>query len=206
MERNTENTKPAYYFAYGSNMDMEQMRRRCPDAKCIDTAVLHGWKFALDEVGYATVVLEAGASVPGLLWMLTDADEAELDTYEGVRYNCYEKVTLSVVPKRAYEPTQALVYVSLRGANEGARVQGYLERIVHAAAHAGFGRSYLGMLKDLWVGRANADERTTHPVLEDGKTLDELVPKNDALGQHLIQTLRARGATDQEIWQFMLDN
>lgn len=45
--------KPIYYFAYGSNMDMdmEQMRWRCPDAKRIDTAVLHGWKFALDEVG-----------------------------------------------------------------------------------------------------------------------------------------------------------
>lgn len=71
--------KPIYYFAYGSNMDMEQMRRRCPDAKRIDTAVLHGWKFALDEVGYATVVPAAGASVPGLLWMLSDADEAELD-------------------------------------------------------------------------------------------------------------------------------
>lgn len=206
MGRNAENTKPAYYFAYGSNMDMEQMRRRCPDAKCIDTAVLHGWKFALDEVGYATVVPEAGASVPGLLWMLTDADETELDTYEGMRYNCYEKVTLSVVPKRAYEPTQALVYVSLRGANEGARVQGYLERIVHAAAHAGFGASYLGMLKDLWVGYANADERTARPVLEDGKTLDELVPKNDALGQHLMRTMRADGATDQEIWQFMVEN
>lgn len=198
--------KTIYYFAYGSNMDMEQMRRRCPGAVCIDTAVLHGWKFALDEVGYATVVPEAGASVPGLLWTLTDADEAALDTYEGVRSRCYEKVTLSVVPKRTYVPTQALVYVSLRGANEGARVQGYLERIVHAAAHAGFGTSYLGMLKDLWVSYANADERTARPVLEDGKTLDELVPKNDALGQHLIQTLRARGATDQEIWQFMLDN
>ena len=99
--------KPIYYFAYGSNMDMEQMRRRCPDAKCIDTAVLHGWKFALDEVGYATVVPEAGASVPGLLWMLADADEAELDVYEGVRSRCYEKVTLSIVPKRAGVPTQA---------------------------------------------------------------------------------------------------
>lgn len=47
---------------------------------------------------------------------------------------------------------------------------------------------------------------STAPIIEDGKTLDELVPKNDALGQHLIQTLRARGATDQQIWQFMLDN
>ena len=47
---------------------------------------------------------------------------------------------------------------------------------------------------------------STAPIIEEGKTLDELVPKNDALGQHLIRTLRARGATDQEIWQFMLDN
>lgn len=47
---------------------------------------------------------------------------------------------------------------------------------------------------------------STAPIIEDGKTLDELVPKNDALGQHLIQTMRADGATDQEIWQFMLDN
>ncbi len=47
---------------------------------------------------------------------------------------------------------------------------------------------------------------STALFIEDGKTLDELVPKNDALGQHLIQTMRADGATDQEIWQFMLDN
>lgn len=53
---------------------------------------------------------------------------------------------------------------------------------------------------------ASASTAQTAPIIEDGKTLDELVPKNDALGQHLIQTLRARGATDQEIWQFMLDN
>ena len=103
-------------------------------------------------------------------------------------------------------PTQALACASLRGANEGARVQGYLERIVHAAAHAGFGRSYLGMLKDLWVGRANADERTAHPVLEDGKTLDELIAPNDTIGQHLLRTMRADGATDQEIWQLMVEN
>ena len=47
---------------------------------------------------------------------------------------------------------------------------------------------------------------STAPIIEDGKTLDELIAPNDALGQHLMRTLRARGATDQEIWQFMLDN
>ena len=47
---------------------------------------------------------------------------------------------------------------------------------------------------------------STSPIIEDGKTLDELIAPNDALGQSLLRTLRARGATDQEIWQFMLDN
>lgn len=113
---------------------------------------------------------------------------------------------LGIVTKHTYMPTQALACVSLRGANEGARVQGYLERIVHAAAHAGFGASCLGMLKDLWGGRANADDRTAHPVLEDGKTLDELVSENNTFGQYLLRTMRADGAMDQEIWQFMVEN
>ena len=47
---------------------------------------------------------------------------------------------------------------------------------------------------------------STAPIIEDGKTLDELIAPNDALGQSLLRTLRARGATDKEIWQFMIEN
>ena len=45
----------------------------------------------------------------------------------------------------------------------------------------------------------------TAPIIEDGKTLDELV-KGDTFGESLTKWLRSQGATDQEIWQFMLDN
>ena len=45
----------------------------------------------------------------------------------------------------------------------------------------------------------------TAPIIEDGKTLDELIAPNDAIGQYLLRTMRADGATDQEIWQFFLD-
>lgn len=47
---------------------------------------------------------------------------------------------------------------------------------------------------------------STAPIIEDGKTLDELIAPNDALGQHLMKTMRADGATDQEIWRFMVEN
>ena len=46
---------------------------------------------------------------------------------------------------------------------------------------------------------------STAPIIEDGKTLDELV-KGDPIGEHLTKWFRSQGATDQEIWQFMMDN
>lgn len=47
---------------------------------------------------------------------------------------------------------------------------------------------------------------STAPIIEDGKTLDELIAPNDAIGQYLLRTMRADGATAQEIWQFMVEN
>lgn len=47
---------------------------------------------------------------------------------------------------------------------------------------------------------------STAPIIKDGKTLDELIAPNDAIGQYLLRTMRADGATDQEIWQFMVEN
>ena len=46
---------------------------------------------------------------------------------------------------------------------------------------------------------------STAPIIEDGKTLDELV-KGEPIGEHLTKWFRSQGATDREIWQFMLDN
>ena len=46
---------------------------------------------------------------------------------------------------------------------------------------------------------------TTAPIIEDGKTLDELV-KGDTFGEYLMRTMRADGATDQEIWQALVEN
>ena len=46
---------------------------------------------------------------------------------------------------------------------------------------------------------------STAPIFEDGKTLDELV-KGDPIGEHLTKWFRSQGATDQEIWQFMVEN
>ncbi len=75
-----------FYIAYGSNMDMDQMALRCPDAAFVTATVLDGWRlmFKGSKTGsYATIERDPGCKVPALLWEISRADEARLDVYEG---------------------------------------------------------------------------------------------------------------------------
>ena len=44
------------YFAYGSNMDIAAMARRCPASRPLGIARLARHRFAILQAGYATVV------------------------------------------------------------------------------------------------------------------------------------------------------
>jgi hypothetical protein len=69
------------YFAYGSNLNLAQMSRRCPAAVPLDKVYLPGVRLVFR--GVADVVFEEGARCPGGIWDLTPACEAVLDRYEG---------------------------------------------------------------------------------------------------------------------------
>lgn len=73
--------KTYFYFAYGSNLNIEQMKQRCPDSIGISTAVLNGWK--LVERTYADIEEAPGECVNGALYEISDQDLANLDRYEG---------------------------------------------------------------------------------------------------------------------------
>lgn len=78
--------KPRLYIAYGSNMNIEQMARRCPTAKVVGTAELEDWRLRFkggDNSSVATVEPSAGNKVPILVWEIQPEDEASLDVYEG---------------------------------------------------------------------------------------------------------------------------
>ncbi|MEO5336215.1 MAG: gamma-glutamylcyclotransferase [Magnetospirillum sp. WYHS-4] len=79
------------YFAYGLNMDEAGMAGRCPGARLLGTALLAGHRFAITRLGVATVLADRRASVPGLLWHLTPADERALDAFELVAAGQYRK-------------------------------------------------------------------------------------------------------------------
>lgn len=81
------------YFAYGMNTNRNQMAIRCPDARPLGRAVLHGYRFEFKS--FATIVPSAGHSVEGVLWSITKTDELALDMLEGYP-EFYGKKTVTV--------------------------------------------------------------------------------------------------------------
>ena len=75
-----------YYIAYGSNLNLAQMKRRCPSARIVGTSEILGYEllFKGSQTGsYLTIEKAQGGRVPALVWETTEADEAALDRYEG---------------------------------------------------------------------------------------------------------------------------
>ena len=93
------------YFAYGSNLDLPQMKRRCPSSKLISKGSLSGYRLTFNRFssgwggGVADVIQEKGSKVWGLVFEISDTDLERLDRYEG-----YHKDWTSL-----YERWQAII-------------------------------------------------------------------------------------------------
>ena len=83
-----------YYLAYGSNLNVRQMKLRCPTARIVGTATIEGYRlmFKGRKTGsYLTIEPEEGCSVPVGVWEVTEQDELRLDHYEGYPSFYYKK-------------------------------------------------------------------------------------------------------------------
>ncbi|WP_422744915.1 poly-gamma-glutamate hydrolase family protein [Mycobacterium sp. WMMD1722] len=117
------------YFAYGSNLCVQQMARRCPDAGDPRRATLADHDWLINERGVATVEPVAGAQVHGVLWQVSDRDLATLDSAEGVPVR-YRRDRLTVHTDDG--PAHAWVYIDHR-VEAGPPRPGYLERVINGA-------------------------------------------------------------------------
>ena len=93
------------YFAYGSNMNVDAMARRCPRSKALGLARLERHRLAVMREGWLTAVRDPRSAVHGVLWDLALSDVAALDRYEGVPQGLYAKLMQAVIAERA--PRQA---------------------------------------------------------------------------------------------------
>lgn len=86
-----------YYLAYGSNLNIGQMKFRCPSARIIGTAKIDGYRllFKGSKTGsYLTIEKAEGRSVPVGVWEVSETDELALDRYEGFPTFYYKKELL----------------------------------------------------------------------------------------------------------------
>ena len=78
------------YFAYGSNMNLDQMDYRCPSAQVVGNVRLEDYRLTFcshnPDRGVATILPETGSHVDGVLWKITQDCEISLDHYEGYPY------------------------------------------------------------------------------------------------------------------------
>lgn len=128
------------YFAYGSNMFIQQMDIRCPDNRLIGRGVLFDYKWTVSIRGYANIVKSEGTQVQGLVYRISADDEEALDMYEGVAAKAYIKIRLPVYVKG--KEYKMLVYIDPRTA-EGVMQANYYARILKGVKDANIGKRYV---------------------------------------------------------------
>ncbi len=118
------------YFAYGSNMNEDQMSARCPKSKALAIGSLSKHKFLINSRGVATVVPNENHAVLGIIWLLSPGDEDSLDYYEGLKKKLYYKK--SIIVRVLNDEFPALIYMA-NNVVSGVPRQGYLETVIEGA-------------------------------------------------------------------------
>lgn len=126
------------YIAYGSNLNLSQMKHRCPTARVIGASEIKDYELVFRGSRYsavATIEPCKGSNVPVLLWGIQPEDEKSLDRYEGYP-NFYEKENMEIVLNGS--TVSAMVYVMTPGHELGIPSERYKISIEEGYMDAGF--------------------------------------------------------------------
>lgn len=138
-----------YYIAYGSNLNIPQMRMRCPGARIIGTSVIEDYQllFKGSKTGsYLTIEPMEGAEVPVVIWEVTETDEKALDRYEGYPNFYYKKeMTLDIKGIRTGKVRRrdAFVYIMHEERELGIPSWYYVNTCLDGYRAFGFDENYL---------------------------------------------------------------
>ncbi len=146
-----------HYFAYGSNMNWEQIQRRCPSAQFVCVARLKNYRFAiarhsrLRNCGTANIFADTGSEVWGIVYDLSEQDLAILDGFED-GYRREKAFVLAAGDTQS--SVEVLVYIAEREDNVPLPNPEYKRLIVAGARHWNIPEFYCSMLEKI---QANTD-------------------------------------------------
>lgn len=159
------------YFAYGSNLDPDQMQARAPDARVVGLGLLRDYRltFPLRSLrwggGAAGLTHAHGGMVWGVIYELNASDLAALDAYEGWRgpgdhHNTYDRDLATVeltrpddgsVPRRV----RATTYFA-RNLNPTPPTREYLDAMLRGARHHRLPPEYIEWMESIEVANEPA--------------------------------------------------
>lgn len=134
-----KNETKKLYVAYGSNLHLTQMTRRCPDARVYGSGIIKDYRLAFYHV--ASILPEAGAAVPVGVWEISEQDERNLDRYEGFPH-LYRKENIDVVMDNG-ETVKAMVYIMNQDGAETYPRSAYYDTIYYGYLAFGLNTEYL---------------------------------------------------------------
>ena len=71
------------YFAFGSNLNRKQIKRRCKNSRFISRHILKNYQLVFrSKYGAADIQRKKGSSVLGAIYDINKTDEKKLDAYE----------------------------------------------------------------------------------------------------------------------------
>lgn len=149
--------KKRYYLAYGSNLNVEQMRWRCPGSRALGTGFIDGYRllFKGSKTGsYLTIEPKDGAEVPVAVWEVNEDDEQRLDRYEGFPTFYYKKelmITFTGLRTGKQRCRQCFVYIMHEERPFGMPTRQYVETCAEGYRDFGFDENYLKKaIDDSW--------------------------------------------------------
>lgn len=148
------------YIAYGSNLNIQQMQTRCPDARIVGTTVIPDYRllFRGSKTGsYLTIEPMEGSTVPAAVWSISTRDERYLDRYEGYP-TFYYKVDMNLPVKDIdtgeTKNMDAFAYVMYADRPVGVPSNSYFMTCAHGYRSFGFDTQFLLTAYDVSQGEA----------------------------------------------------
>ena len=143
MTSHDHGTTHVAYFAYGSNLDGDQMVARCASARLVGRATLRHYALAFGGFSQgwggavATVLPARGGRVEGLVYEIAATEVRRLDRYEGHPF-AYGREQRLVVDERGARRRVTLYVQPSHDFEPGSPPSKYLDVLVHAYRHHGF--------------------------------------------------------------------
>lgn len=120
------------YFAYGSNVNYRQMKYRCCNCKYIQKVVCSDYNFTINKRGVATILNKKGEKTFGILWLLSQKNLKNLDSYEGLKQKRYYRNYVKINLKG--KSLNAITYFSTE-VKKGKPKKNYIKLILNGIKH-----------------------------------------------------------------------